>query len=191
MKSNSHERTGLFKLMKKTKRYGCTLLSVLLLTQAGTSWALSTDREQPIRIVSDSADIDDKSGIAIYKGSVVMTQGTTQLTGDIVTIKSQNRTVSEVIAVGKQAHYKEQQDGDQGEIKSWGNTIHYYIDKEKVVLLESARVEQKEDVVKGKRIDYDMKTQRISAQSDRKGSEGDRVEMLFQPKTTPESAPKG
>ncbi len=190
MKSNSHERTGLFKLMKNTTRFGCTLLSVLMLTQAGASWALGTDREQPIKIVSDSADIDDKSGIAIYKGNVVMTQGTTQLTGDIVTIKSQNRSVNEVIAVGKPAHYKELQDGDQGELKSWGNTIHYYVEKEKIVLLESARVLQKEDVVKGKRIDYDMKTQRISAQSDRKGQEGNRVEMLFQPKAAP-AAPKG
>ncbi|WP_461538073.1 lipopolysaccharide transport periplasmic protein LptA [Spongorhabdus nitratireducens] len=191
MKSSSQRHNGQSKWQKMTGHYGCALLSALMLAFTSTSWALPSDRSEPIRIASDSADIDDKTGTATYRGNVVMTQGTTRLTGDVVTIKSENREVVEVTAVGKPAHYREQQEGEQGEMKSWGNTIHYYVAQEKVVLLENARVEQKTDEVRGKRIDYDMKTQRINARSQRGSSGDDRVIMEFQPKTAPATLPKG
>jgi lipopolysaccharide export system protein LptA len=37
--------------------------------------ALSSDREQPINLEADAADIDDLKGISIYTGNVVLTQG--------------------------------------------------------------------------------------------------------------------
>lgn len=49
--------------------------------------ALPSDREQPIRVQADSAELDDKQGVAVYRGDVVVTQGSTKLTGNTVTLK--------------------------------------------------------------------------------------------------------
>lgn len=43
---------------------------------SGLAHALPSDSSQPINIQADSAELDDKRGIAIYRGDVVITQGT-------------------------------------------------------------------------------------------------------------------
>ncbi|HBB78519.1 MAG TPA: lipopolysaccharide transport periplasmic protein LptA, partial [Pseudomonas sp.] len=59
-------------------------LSAFLL--GSTAWALPEDRNQPIRIQADTAELDDNQGVAVYRGDVVITQGTMIITGDTVTI---------------------------------------------------------------------------------------------------------
>ena len=39
------------------------------------AWALPDDREQPIRVQADSAELDDRQGVAVYHGNVIITQG--------------------------------------------------------------------------------------------------------------------
>ena len=49
------------------------------------------DRDKPIHITADTAELNDKTGISIYRGDVEMVQGTTILTGDVITIHSPNK----------------------------------------------------------------------------------------------------
>ena len=52
---------------------------------SAAAWALPTDRTQPIRVQADSAELDDKQGVAVYRGDVVITQGSMKITGNTVT----------------------------------------------------------------------------------------------------------
>ena len=52
------------------------LLSLGLALGSAGAWALPSDREQPIRVQADTAELDDKQGVAVYRGDVVITQGT-------------------------------------------------------------------------------------------------------------------
>ena len=161
---------------------------------ASPSWALSGDREQPIHISSDNADIDDAKGVATYRGDVVMTQGSTKLTGDIITIYSTNRQVKRVVSEGgnKLAYYEEKQDGDKGLLKAWGVTIDYNIGTEKIKLIEKARLQQKGDTFTGDRIDYDQARQLVNAQGQQgkngSGKSGGRVQMVIQPNQPPRAS---
>ena len=47
------------------------LLSLAAAIGSSAAWALPTDREQPIRVQADSAELDDKQGVAVYRGDVV------------------------------------------------------------------------------------------------------------------------
>ncbi|MDL2424869.1 lipopolysaccharide transport periplasmic protein LptA, partial [Pseudomonas sp. BAgro211] len=62
------------------------LFSLAAAIGSSAAWALPTDREQPIRVQADSAELDDKQGVAVYRGDVVVTQGSMKLTGNTVTL---------------------------------------------------------------------------------------------------------
>ncbi len=47
---------------------------------------LSTDREQPIEIEADTAELDDIKNISIYRGNVIVIRGSIRMTGDKMTI---------------------------------------------------------------------------------------------------------
>ena len=38
-------------------------------------WALASDREQPITVEADGVEINDRTGVSVYKGNVVIRQG--------------------------------------------------------------------------------------------------------------------
>lgn len=164
-------------------------LALTAVLTAMPSWALPGDRQEPIHISSDNADIDDAKGVAIYRGDVVMTQGSTKLTGDIVTIYSANREVKRIVSEGngkKLAYYEEEQEGDKGLLKAWGETIDYNMGTEKIRLIKKARLEQKGDTFTGDQIDYDQLKQLVNAHSQQGKSNG-RVQMVIQPSQTSSS----
>ena len=154
--------------------------------------ALPDDRQQPINISSDTADVDTKEGISVYRGDVVVTQGTTQITGDIVTVYTSGREVSQVIAVGEQrlAYYEEQQSDDLGTVKAWGETIRYDVNEGQIELIKEARLTQKGDIFTGEKIDYNLTQQTVNARGASKQGAGGRVQMVLQPRQKGEdSAP--
>ena len=56
------------------------LLVGLLATHATAGWALGSDRQQPIHIKADHITVNEKKGFSIYRGNVLMTQGTLRVT---------------------------------------------------------------------------------------------------------------
>ena len=90
------------------------LLGVGLLLSGANALALPTDRDQPVRIQADSAELDEGKGVAVYRGNVIITQGSLKITGDAVTI-SQNRQkeVDVFTATGKPAQYEQKPAADK------------------------------------------------------------------------------
>lgn len=146
--------------------------------------ALPGDRQQPINISSDMADVNTREGISVYRGDVVVTQGTTRITGDVVTVYSSDREVSRVIAVGEEqlAYYEEQQPGDQGTIQAWGETIRYDVSGDQIELIRNARLTQNGDIFTGEKIDYNMVQQTVNAWGAPEQGAGGRVQMVLQPR---------
>ncbi|VFT49618.1 ABC transporter ATP-binding protein [Pseudomonas aeruginosa] len=111
-------------------RFVNTLPLIFGLTAAlGSSMALAlpSDREQPIRVQADSAELDDKQGVAVYRGDVVVTQGSTKLTGNTVTLKQdKNGDIEVVTSVGKPAYYEQKPAPDKDVTKAYGLTIQYF-----------------------------------------------------------------
>jgi len=73
---------------------------------SASAWSLPTDRDQPIHIQSDDAQLDDKKGVATYKGNVIITQGSMKITGNTVTItRNAQGEVDVFTSVGNLAYY--------------------------------------------------------------------------------------
>ncbi|MBO9494592.1 lipopolysaccharide transport periplasmic protein LptA [Thalassotalea sp. G20_0] len=146
--------------------------------------ALPADRQQPIQIDSDTADIDNKKGVSVYRGDVVMTQGTTRITGDVITIYTRDRELTRVIAQGNKAraYYEELQPGEQGIVQAWGNTIRYDVDSDQIELIKNAQLSQKGDTFTGEKIDYNLTLQTVNAKGTPNQGDNGRVQMVIQPR---------
>ncbi|MBO9484429.1 lipopolysaccharide transport periplasmic protein LptA [Salinisphaera sp. G21_0] len=146
--------------------------------------ALPADRQQPIQIDSDTADIDNKKGVSVYRGDVVMTQGTTRITGDVITIYTRDRELTRVIARGNKAraYYEELQPGEQGIVQAWGNTIRYDVDSDQIELIKNAQLSQKGDTFTGEKIDYNLTLQTVNAKGTPNQGDNGRVQMVIQPR---------
>lgn len=161
--------------------------SFIQLTIALSVWlsplcfALPTDRQQPIHISADSAQIDDNTGTTTYKGNVLMKQGTLEIRAANVDLYRINDEVSQIIATGSPANFRQQPSLDQAMTDAFGEKLDYQITDQTVTITGKARVEQAGDTFSGERIVYQMDKAIVNAYSG-KGSSGQRVQMIIQPK---------
>ena len=119
------------------------LLGLSAFWLGASAWALPEDREQPIRVQADTAELDDRQGVAVYRGDVVITQGTMKITGDTVTItQDDNGDVEVFTSIGKPAYYEQKPAVDKEIVKAYGLTIQYFAANERIVLIDQAKVVQ-------------------------------------------------
>ncbi|MBA1271933.1 lipopolysaccharide transport periplasmic protein LptA [Stutzerimonas azotifigens] len=170
-----------------------SLLSLAAALLASTNlWALPEDRNQPIRVQADSAELDDRQGVAVYRGDVVITQGSMKITGNTVTItQNQNGDVEVFTAVGRPAYYEQKPAADKQIVQAYGLTIQYFASNERIVLLDQARVVQEGNTFEGEKIVYDTQRQIVNA-GRASGAEVStprpRVDMVIQPRKREQAA---
>ncbi|AYF88338.1 lipopolysaccharide transport periplasmic protein LptA [Pseudomonas sp. JS3066] len=168
------------------------LLSLGTALGSAAAWALPTDRDQPIRVQADSAELDDKQGVAVYRGNVVITQGTLKITGDTVTItQDANGDVEVFTSVGKPAYYEQKPAVDKEIVKAYGLTIQYFAANERIILLDQAKVVQEGNTFEGEKIVYDTQRQIVNAgraTGNNVTTPRPRIDMVIQPKKKEQKA---
>ena len=162
------------------------LLSLGAALGSASAWALPSDRDQPIRVQADSAELDDKQGVAVYRGGVVITQGTLKITGDTVTItQDKNGDIEVFTAVGNRAYYEQKPAVDKDIVKAYGLTIQYYATNERIVLIDQAKVIQQGNTFEGEKIVYDTQRQIVNAgraTGSNVSMSRPRIDMILQPR---------
>jgi len=165
-------------------------LSAYLL--GSSAWALPEDRDQPIRVQADTAELDDRQGVAVYRGDVIITQGTMKITGDTVTItQDDNGDVEVFTSIGKPAYYEQKPAVDKEIVKAYGLTIQYFAANERIVLIDQAKVVQEGNTFEGEKIVYDTRRQIVNAG---RATNADvttprpRVDMVIQPRKNGQAA---
>lgn len=157
---------------------------------ATSAWALSTDKDQPIEIEADSADLDDEKGVTIYRGNVVLTQGSVRMTGDTMTVYFTNDELDTMIMEGKPATYRQLPDDSKIYDEAEALRMEYYELKNLIVLIDKASFKQEGLNFSGNRIEYDTLHSRVKARGSVKqqtgsgssGSSGERVKIILKPK---------
>ncbi|ATH83568.1 lipopolysaccharide transport periplasmic protein LptA [Ectopseudomonas mendocina] len=173
-------------------RFVNTLPLILALGAAlgsASAWALPSDRNQPIRIQADSAELDDKQGVAVYRGDVIITQGTLKITGDTVTItQTASGDIDVFTSVGNLAYYEQKPAVDKEIVKAYGRTIQYFSSNERIVLIDQAKVIQEGNTFEGEKIVYDTRRQIVNAgraTGTNVSTPRPRIDMVIQPKNKP------
>jgi len=168
------------------------LLFISLFFTADT-WALSTDKDQPIEIEADNADLDNEKGVTIYRGNVVLTQGTVRMTGDTMTVYFKDGDLDTLIMEGKPARYRQLPDNSKIYDEAEALRMEYYELKSLVILIDKASFKQEGLSFSGNRIEYDTEHSRVKARGSIKQQSGtgnsgasssgdERVKIILKPR---------
>lgn len=179
-------RRSFLKLMKI--RMTRVSLIVLLWILGGQASALSTDGEQPVYIEADWAEADDIAGTAVYKGAVVLKQGSIRVTGDTVTMYyDENHKLNKMVALGEPARFRQLPDGEKDFQHATARRIEFYLNDDLMILLDEAHAWQGKDRITGDRIVFDTVNSRIKARTNKarksEKSEKSRVRITIAPKS--------
>ena len=148
------------------------------------SSALDSDREQPIRIQADAAIVDETNGSSVYKGNVIITQGTLEVIANEVEIFTSAGEVIQIIAATDKdsevlAHYQQQINDAMDMVVADARKITYLVQEDKLHLSGDARLQKIQDVFTGQLLSYDLERGIVNLNS-LGGS--DRVKMTITPK---------
>jgi lipopolysaccharide export system protein LptA len=83
-------------------RFWPLLMSLIL----PSAMALENDRAQPLNVRAASVDLNQKSGVAVYRGNVVLTQGRLRLEADRVEVRTEKRRAQTVTATGTPVRFR-------------------------------------------------------------------------------------
>ncbi len=148
---------------------------------ASPAMALPDDASQPIHIGADSASINDRTGVTVYRGQVEIQQGSMKIRGDQVELhRDDSGEVNRIISVGRPAEFEQQPKAKDPLTHAYGLRMEYLVNQQQVTIIEQARVEQGKDVFTGERIVYKMDQAIVDAFSSESGDQ--RVQMVIQPK---------
>ena len=163
-------RTGLMLLV---------LIAAILF--ANVCSALSTDRDQPIEIEADFAELDDEEGTTVYIGNVIVIQGSIRMTGDRLRVNfTPERDLKDAYLEGRPATFKQTPDNSPHDVEGEALLIEYHALEGMLFLIEKAKVTQGERLFQGHRINYDTEKSIITARSTRAG----KADKDDQPKAT-------
>ncbi|MFT7413375.1 MAG: lipopolysaccharide export system protein LptA [Methylophagaceae bacterium] len=163
------------------------LLIALIALLPSLSWALPSDRSQPIDIEADHAELDDASGITQYKGRAILTQGTLRIEGDIITFYyDDDKQLTKAVAQGNLATYKQVQKLGEEPVRARALQMEYHAKAQKIYLLGQGHVWRSGDEFSGNKIEYDINNNVVNANSAPvevagEKQESGRVHIIIQP----------
>jgi lipopolysaccharide export system protein LptA len=150
-------------------------------------WALPSDRTQPISLVADRFNFNEKTGAMTYSGNVVVEQGTMKLqAASILANLNSRKEVSTITATGSPTRFQQQVSANKGLAKGQANKIVYNAETGILTLSGNAMLEQDGASIKGATLRYSMNKGDIEAigTPNTSGSSSGRVQIVIPPSSS-------
>lgn len=142
--------------------------------------APAPDRAAPVELAADSAEVDDATGVSVYRGDVVLTRGALRITGDLMRVFTDaDRQLQRVVVEGAPARYRETLPDAAARHAEAPRMEYYASGPERLVLLEGGRLWQGDNTVTGETITHYPAEDRTVADSG--GGEQGRVNVRVLP----------
>jgi len=164
--------------MQQTNLLTRSLILLSCLVLSNSLFALAADKNQPIGVEADSVDVNQTKGFSIYKGNVIITQGSIRLKANQVTITQVNGKTDNLTAIGNPVHFRQKPNGKKTYVKVRGNKVEYKIQATTMYVTGNAELLQDGNSFKSDRIIYNRETSTIKGGSAAKGKQ--RVKMTIQ-----------
>jgi len=155
---------------------------IILACLSPAASGLSSDKDQPIEVEADTAELDDRKNRSIYTGNVIVTQGSIRMTGDRMTVyHTEDDELDTLIMEGTPATYRQRPDDSNVYDEAEARTIEYYEQQNLVILIDEAEARQEDITMSGDRIVYDTELSQVKAQTetDSTGDSSGRVKVIL------------
>lgn len=164
-----------FKMNNKSLKL---LTAGLLLASSVPAFALTGDSNKPVNVDSENQALDMQGNVATFTGNVLVTQGSIKITADkvVVTRSGGDSKKTIVDAYGNLATFYQMQDNGKP-VQGHAEKMRYELANDRVELTGNAYLEQLDSNVKGDRITYLVKEQKMQAY----GNTGKRVTTVLVP----------
>lgn len=155
------------------------IISVLLAITCAVAHA--TQSQSAIQIESDKAYYQPRLHQAIHEGNVVMKQDSQILKADKLIIeRNKVGKLSQLTATGHPATFSGQLEAHKTPVYASANTIHYFPDKQLLMLEGNATLMHEQDKFKGPVLSYQIDKQVVNASK----QSNERPTLFIQPRAS-------
>lgn len=164
-----------------------SIAGLLLLVAVPGAWALDSDRGQPVELSADQAELNNVTGVGVYTGDVVLTQGSMRITADRMTIHTTPEgQLARIVAEGDLATFRQLPEGETEYIRARAPRMEYTATQPAFVELTGGAVlTQGKNEFRGQLIRYDVGQDLVTARGGEGGDERIRITLF------PENRPAG
>ena len=148
---------------------------------SSAAYALEKDTSQPISIESNAGSYDDKKGLSIYTGEVVIIQGSMRLEADKVIVYLDNREIQKLVATGTPVKFQQTPEAGKEDVHGHSLTAEYYPETKILIMMQQAVIWQGKNSTASERIEYDRASEVLKAGDGKSASA--RVRVILQPKS--------
>ncbi len=172
----------------------CVVAAMMLISYTG-AYAEKADREKPINLEADKVTMDDNQRVSVFEGNVILTQGTTKITANKITVRQDKQGNQNATAIGKPATFRTKRDAVDEYVDGSAERVEYDAKTDKVELFTNAWLRRDKDEVRGNYVSYEGTTEFYQALGGGTPSASSatpgRVTVVMQPKPkAASSAPK-
>ena len=122
---------------------------------------------EPVDIKAHYLLLDEKNGLSIYKGAVLLSKGSLIIKADEITLYSDGKELTKALIVGSPADVQHQPE-NEAKVHSQAKTIEYFVTENRLELKGDAFVDQGDRHFSGEFIKYDTRQRIITASSQQK-----------------------
>ncbi len=155
---------------------GVALACAALVAAAGSTLAAPGDRDQPVEISADRAELDRGGGVARYYGNAILKQGTLRVTGARIVVRTREGRIHKARAQGQPATIRQREE-DGRYVRGRASRIRYDAAKSLVTLIGDAELLRGGDRLEAARIEYRPDSGRVEA----RGNDGEQVQIRLTP----------
>lgn len=157
----------------------CFVLAALVVSVQ--AHALKSDADQPINIRARSVETNQKTGVSVYRGNVVMTQGSLRIEADRLEVTLHHGQTELIRAWGKPVRMRNRTDAGE-DIRASAARIEYHGTERRIDLFDNVELHRGADVFTGAVVHYLLDAQTFTAEG---GVDG-QVSATIQPAKKPE-----
>jgi len=156
----------------------CVRIVVLVVVVLGTPtvFALKGDKNQPAVIDADSTEFDFRTGTRTWIGNVKVRQGTMRITADKLVANYKNNVLQDATAYGNPAVFIQRPENQPDDVIGKGLSLKLDEVKNLVTFFENASLKQGANTVNGKKIVYNMATEKMKVTGEKSRGTKTRVD---------------
>lgn len=154
------------------------LFSFFAFYYAPAAFALKSDRDKPIHVRARAVHVNEKTGAAIYRGGVILTQGSLTIRAEHIEVHVRNHQTDLILAIGQPATLETRLDGSGEVLYARAARLEYRVGERRVSLLGAVYVRQGGDSLEAEIVHYRLDEEQLEAE----GGETGRVHAVLVPR---------